>query len=360
MLAVDRNWKATVLHLENVSASSRDHAAIAKGLLKILKSARFITFLGFMLDFIAVLSKLSCSFQSDSLVLAEVLDEINIAIVSLRALQAGLGQQQQRYEQEFNDVTNPTEFKGICITGGKREMDEARKDGQELVANAIQHIIHRYSSENDNVLKSFEIFDPRNWPSNHDELMVYGNFELHTILCHFENVFPNDVQKEAEEQWLRVKLHVSKRVPVSERKFQFLWPKLLSQCSTRFEVLLKIVKLVMLLPMNTAVCERGFSAMKRIKSDSRCRLKTETLNSFLKITIDGPSLAQFDPQPAVEHWLSSATHRRPESKKRKRKDTLEIDSDVDSSKSDECDFSESDVENDMECEELSDVFEDSD
>ena len=119
LLAVDRNWKATVLHLENVSASSRDHAAIAKGLLKILKSARFITFLGFMLDFIAVLSKLSCSFQSDSLVLAEVLDEINIAIVSLRALQAWLGQQQQRYEQEFS-VTNPTEFKGICITGGKR------------------------------------------------------------------------------------------------------------------------------------------------------------------------------------------------------------------------------------------------
>ena len=78
MLAVDRNWKATVLHLENVSASSRDHAAIAKGLLQILKSARFITFLGFMLDFIAVLSKLSCSFQSDSLLLAEVLDEISI------------------------------------------------------------------------------------------------------------------------------------------------------------------------------------------------------------------------------------------------------------------------------------------
>ena len=79
------------------------------------------------------------------------------------------------------------------------------------------------------------------------------------------------------------------------------------------------------------------------------------IEPLLKITIDGPSLAQFDPQPAVKHWLSSATHRQPESKKRKQKDTLEIDSDVDSLKSDE-----SDVENDMECEELSDVFEDSD
>ena len=114
----------------------------------------------------------------------------------------------------------------------------------------------------------------------------------------------------------------------------------------------------MLLPMSTAVCERGFSAMRRIKSDSRCGLKTDTLNSLLKISIDGPSLAQFNPQPAVEHWLSSATHRRPESKKRKQKDTFEIDSeisDIDSLKGDECDFSESDMESDVECEELSDV-----
>ena len=75
-------------------------------------------------------------------------------------------------------------------------------------------------------------------------------------------------------------------------------------------------------------------------------MKTETLNRFSKLPLMVLHLHN------LTHWLSSATHRQPESKKRKQKDTLEIDSDVDSLKSD--------VENDMECEELSDVFEDSD
>ena len=50
--------------------------------------------------------------------------------------------------------------------------------------------------------------------------------------------------------------------------------------------------------------EHGFSAMKHIKSDWRNHLNEETLDNLLRISIDGPPLSGFDPQVAVEQFLS--------------------------------------------------------
>ena len=73
---------------------------------------------------------------------------------------------------------------------------------------------------------------------------------------------------------------------------------------------MKLISLVSLLPVNTAVCERGFSMMNRIKSEGRSRMGSTMLNSLMCISIDRPSLESFDAQPAVNQW-SSEVHRRP-------------------------------------------------
>ena len=42
--------------------------------------------------------------------------------------------------------------------------------------------------------------------------------------------------------------------------------------------------------------------MKRIRTDSRNRLLTETLNHLMRISIEGPSVNDFNFEPAVELW----------------------------------------------------------
>ena len=42
--------------------------------------------------------------------------------------------------------------------------------------------------------------------------------------------------------------------------------------------------------MATADCERAFSTVNRVKTSLRNRLKTETLDSLLRISIDSPSI----------------------------------------------------------------------
>ena len=51
-----------------------------------------------------------------------------------------------------------------------------------------------------------------------------------------------------------------------------------------------LAELLLVFPVSNATVERGFSAMKRIKSDWRNRLNEETLDNLMRISIDGPPL----------------------------------------------------------------------
>ena len=46
--------------------------------------------------------------------------------------------------------------------------------------------------------------------------------------------------------------------------------------------------------VNSASCERGFSAQNKIKSKSRNRLRDEQVDRLMKITINGPHYAEYD------------------------------------------------------------------
>ena len=57
-----------------------------------------------------------------------------------------------------------------------------------------------------------------------------------------------------------------------------------------------------MLPVNTAVCERGFSTIKRVKSNWRSSLATVHLQRLMAVAIEGPHPDHFDAGPAVDRW----------------------------------------------------------
>ena len=58
----------------------------------------------------------------------------------------------------------------------------------------------------------------------------------------------------------------------------------------RFPTILKLTEIVLVIAMSTAICERGFSALKRIKIDWRSSLGVEMLDRLMVIVLEGPSL----------------------------------------------------------------------
>ena len=50
---------------------------------------------------------------------------------------------------------------------------------------------------------------------------------------------------------------------------------------------------LLIVPASTADCERGFSAVNRIKTSMRNRLKTDTLDRLLLIDLEGKEINKF-------------------------------------------------------------------
>ena len=77
-------------------------------------------------------------------------------------------------------------------------------------------------------------------------------------------------------------------------------------CSAeRHQLFLFMAELIvrgLILLIATADCERGFSGLNRIKTCPRNRLKTRTLEELMFISIEGPTLEQFDFTAAADKW----------------------------------------------------------
>ena len=115
-------------------------------------------------------------------------------------------------------------------------------------------------------------------------------------------------------EWNDLKLHVTRNHHFRTVHPLQLWQRVSQEDSGRgdYSNIMKLIHLTSIFPLSNASSERVFSAMKRIKSDWRCQLNTETLDQLIRISVSGPKLSEFDPKPAVQRWwLEGQRSRRP-------------------------------------------------
>lgn len=78
------------------------------------------------------------------------------------------------------------------------------------------------------------------------------------------------------------------------------------------EELCPLLNAVATIPISTAECERGFSAMNLIVTPTRTCLNVHRIAALMHIRLIGPPLTQWNPVPYVRSWLReghrSATH----------------------------------------------------
>eukprot|EP00105_Crassostrea_gigas_P030605 XP_011452989.1 PREDICTED: uncharacterized protein LOC105346190 [Crassostrea gigas] len=71
--------------------------------------------------------------------------------------------------------------------------------------------------------------------------------------------------------------------------------------------ILKLLDLIHRLPPTSVLNETGFNQMKLIKTDRRQSLSARHLNDLMLIRLQSPSIAEFDPNPAIDRWMISPT-----------------------------------------------------
>ena len=88
------------------------------------------------------------------------------------------------------------------------------------------------------------------------------------------------------------------------------WVQINAKYQASHPNVLNVIDLALSLPASSAECERGFSAMKLIKTDRRNRLKGTTLTDVMRVKLLSPDISDFDPTTAIHLWNTTGSRSR--------------------------------------------------
>ena len=77
--------------------------------------------------------------------------------------------------------------------------------------------------------------------------------------------------------------------------------------ASKYPNLMSLAHICMIQCSSTAICERGFSIQNIIKTKNRSSMKTKTLDSLMRISIEGPNeFGEVDFENAINLWKVEA------------------------------------------------------
>ncbi len=297
---------------------------IAIGLFKCMAKYNFFASLLLLDDVLSAVNRLSLAYQRTGIDLTTVSPLLISAIQNLektknqsandfklkvkqlihKTVREGIALQQSETESEpeesptSEDENEPHEL--LVITVADREPEKYESDvRQQFLSKVITNLGDRFPKVN--ILEAFSVFDPSG-------LLGESVAEEHlvTLLDHYKEDGPMGINQilcinEYREFTSFVKEHTKLK---QCKTLQELAEETLSKPSiaSLFPLVSKLLCHAVILPVSTTDCERCFSTMKRVKTDLRNRMSTQTLDRLLRIRTEGPEIADFDFNQAVKDW----------------------------------------------------------
>ncbi|KAK5912073.1 hypothetical protein CesoFtcFv8_001982 [Champsocephalus esox] len=121
------------------------------------------------------------------------------------------------------------------------------------------------------------------------------------MVTHFESVLSEEEVTNIPRQWPALKARLKYR--------QRQHPKeVISDLLTENHPDVKdvLVYIMVTLSPSSAAVERGFPLMNLIKTSRKSQMTNETLGSLMRVSHITTTVAEFDPEPAIQKWKTSA------------------------------------------------------
>ncbi|XP_039214893.1 PR domain-containing protein 11 isoform X3 [Crotalus tigris] len=301
--ALIKDYLEVVAHLKDVSGQTQraDASAIALALLQFLMDYQSIKLIYFLLDVIAVLSRLAFIFQGEYLLISQVDDKIEEAIQEISRLADSPGEYLQEFEENFRESFNGVAVKNLRVAEAKFQSI------REKICQKTQVILaQRFELRSRAFVKACQVFDLAAWPRSAEELMTYGREDMMQIFEHLEAVpsFCTEISREGIDtrgsllmEWRELKVDY-----YTKNGFKDLISHI-CKYRQRFPLLNKIIQILKVLPTSTACCEKGRNALQRVRKNNRSRLTLEQLSDLLTIAVNGPPISNFEAKRALDSWF---------------------------------------------------------
>ena len=307
-----KDYKVIHCHFQNTvaaAASSGDMQGRARKITKEQEKFNTVLFAYFILDVLGSLRKLSMLFQKDDVTLTLAKDGLEHTTLWLTAMLARPGPYVQEFLQNIGDGNI---FQEIELKRGDQDLIQFSTTTKPRILHCIiGYLENRFQSVQvtDLTLCALLVFDTSLWPNDRAELATYGEDKIRHLVQHFRPLLQrNNFNFEAvQEEWSGLKVCICNNF--LDLNLKALWKRVFNSYSDRFCNIM-LVEILLILPLSTACCERGFSLMEKIKSDWRSCLSVDILDCLIRVTAEGPPVSEFDPLPALKSWWNSGPRER--------------------------------------------------
>ena len=302
-----------------------DSDAIACGLLKKLKTVKFLGTIYLLSVVLPILSQLSRTFQKGSASFSLIKPQIALAKGKLQdALQT------DRVMEELQaDLDSYTSLTDELVMSSKQHQELYNL--QRKYITCLQTNINDRFSDMSGILEGFSVFDPMAVPeTSSPAFKEYGQGYIKTLGEHFFHVFEGSdtLQEKLLAEWQAFKYmindHIKDQIPETVKRgtecittTEWFVSELMKRRSAYIHfcpLILQIAETVATLPVSNAWPERGASALKLTKTRCRNRLKNDMLECLLHVLINGPptgdKAATAIIQSAVESWDADKRRRK--------------------------------------------------
>lgn len=301
--ALIKDYIEVVGHLKEISSQTHraDAAAIALTLLQFLLDYQSVKLIYFLLDIIAVLSRLAFVFQGDYLLVSQVDAKIEEAILEIGHLVNCPGEYLQEFEENFRESFNGVDLKNLRVAESKFQSI------REKVCQRTQGILsQRLDIHSRTIVKACRVLDLATWPHNSDDLQAYGEEEILVMFDHIEMIplsgweasqTRTDARGSLVGEWKDLKADF-----YSMNGFKEVVSHI-CRYKQRFPLLNRILDVVRVLPTSAACCDKGRGSLQKVRKNNRSRLTLDQVNDLLTLAVNGPAIANFDGKRPLDSWF---------------------------------------------------------
>ena len=292
-----RKYLPSIITSLQKEATERNDAQVL-GLSKFICTYQFVASVYMMSDILPILSHLSKLFQKKNLDFSLIQPLVKSTVTQLETLKSVPG----AFFQQVDGVIS-IQLKDFDIRSSSKDNFKHNVYNKYL-ENLCKHVEDRFPDAG--LLESFSVFDSSTWPEEY--LPGDGEEHIEELIKHYQPVVEHQATL---AEWKTFVNAVQAKADLKGKDSRELLTALVQQTSLQhiFPNLHKLAVIALVIPMSSADCERGFSALKRIKTRLRNRLSNRILNHLLTISIEGPKLEEFDFERAADIWGAQKNRR---------------------------------------------------
>ena len=302
--ALYRTWPSLATYMESEVEKCND--SFAKGVLKKISTYTFIATLYFLMDVIPKLTQLSLFFQKENIDLAMLRPSVDSLVQQLVWLKSNNGP----FLAEFMAAAGEKliDFKGIKVIDSSVMRKQFMNVKESFISSLVQEIERRFPAVATDIVSNISVLSLRGLlflaP---DDRKTDGHSQIETLISHYGQASSSEPPfvdpEKVKLEWEACKaLVVQQQYPC--HTVISTWKLLAGSHPDVFPNLVKLSMLAILVPLQTATVERGFSVQNDIKVASRNRLSSERLDKLMQISM-GPNIESFDFDSAIKAWKAS-------------------------------------------------------